>query len=361
MAQDGSPADPSVILDLLEAFRRSKTMFAAVSLGVFDALESGPSSAGELARTLKLDAGALERLLDACVGLQLLKRQGRSTKTRAAATAYLCKQSPARMTGYLNYSNEILWKMWGNLEDAVREGTNRWQQTFGWDGPIFSSFFKTEAAMREFLMGMHGQGLLSSPQVVAAFDLSRFHRLVDLGGATGHLAIAACERYPSLRGVVFDLPETGILAREIVAASPAADRIEVIAGDFFVDDLPEGDIYSLGRILHDWTEAKGLALAQANLRPAPLGRGRADRREAARRRQERSPLGLDAKPGHASLYRGERADLGRVQSTPQSGWIHRGRRGGHLDTARCRPGGQDPIVTWQNAHSRFAECADWSQ
>ena len=24
--------------------------------------------------------------------------------------------------------------------------------------------------------------------------------------------------------------------------------------------LPEGDIYSLGRILHDWTEAKGLAL-----------------------------------------------------------------------------------------------------
>ena len=88
--------------------------------------------------------------------------------------------------------------MWGNLEDAVREGTNRWQQTFGWDGPIFSSFFRTEDAMREFLMGMHGQGLISSPQVVAAFDLSRFHRLVDLGGATGHLAIAACQRYPRL-------------------------------------------------------------------------------------------------------------------------------------------------------------------
>jgi len=260
MAQDGSHADPSIILDLLEAFRRSKTLFAAVSLGVFDALESGPNSSGELARTLKLDAGALERLLDACVGLQLLKRQGSFYENALAATVYLRKQSPSRMTGYLNYSNEILWKMWGNLEDAVREGTNRWQQTFGWDGPIFSSFFKTEASMREFLMGMHGQGLLSSPEVVAAFDLSRFHRLVDLGGATGHLTIAACEHYPNLRGVVFDLPATGILAREIVADSPAADRIEVIAGDFFVDDLPEGDIYALGRILHDWPEAKGLDL-----------------------------------------------------------------------------------------------------
>jgi acetylserotonin O-methyltransferase len=30
--------DPKVILDLLQAFRWSKTMFAAVDLGVFDAL-----------------------------------------------------------------------------------------------------------------------------------------------------------------------------------------------------------------------------------------------------------------------------------------------------------------------------------
>jgi acetylserotonin O-methyltransferase len=260
MVQDLTQPDPSVILDLLEAFRRSKTMFAAVSLGVFDALESGPQSAAALATTLKLDAGALERLLDGCVCLRVLAKQGSLYKNTPTASAYLCEQSPARMTGYLKYSNEILWKMWANLEGAVREGTNRWQETFGWDGPIFSSFFKTEAAMREFLMGMHGQGLVSSPQVVTAFDLSRFHRLVDLGGATGHLVVAACERYPQLRGVVFDLPETGSLAREIVGASAAASRIEVIAGDFFVDELPEGDIYSLGRILHDWTEAKGLAL-----------------------------------------------------------------------------------------------------
>jgi acetylserotonin O-methyltransferase len=260
MAQEHSQPDPGVVLDLLEAFRRSKTMFAAVSLGVFDALESGPLSAVALAESLRLDAGALERLLDGCVCLQILKKEGSLYANTPTASAYLCKRSAARMTGYLNYSNEILWKMWGNLEGAVREGTNRWQETFGWDGPIFSSFFKTEAAMREFLMGMHGQGLLSSPRVVTAFDLSRFHRLVDLGGATGHLVIAACEHYPQLHGVVFDLPETGALAREIVGASPAASRIEIIAGDFFSDELPEGDIYSLGRILHDWTEAKGLAL-----------------------------------------------------------------------------------------------------
>ena len=271
MARDNSKADPTVVLDLLESFRRSKTMFAAVSLGIFDALEDGPESLSALVDELNLNADALERLLDACVGLQLLERRAGLYENTAAASAYLCKESPSRLTGYISYSNAILWKLWGNLEDAIREGTNRWQQTFGWDGPIFSNFFRTEEAMREFLMAMHGYGLISSPQVVAAFDLSRFRRLIDLGGATGHLAIAACQHYPSLRAVVFDLPEAGPLAREILADSTVADRIEIISGDFFVDALPEGDLFSLGRILHDWTELKVLALLKRIFDRLPSG------------------------------------------------------------------------------------------
>jgi acetylserotonin O-methyltransferase len=248
--------DPSGVLDLIEAYRRSKTMFAAVSLGVFDSLTASPKSSADLARELQANADALERLLDACVGLQLIVRDGERYENTPAATAYLTQSSPHRLTGYINYSNELMWKLWANLEDAIREGTHRWQQTFGWDGPIFSHFFKTEEAKREFLMGMHGFGLISSPHVVSAFDLSRFRRLVDLGGATGHLAIAACQQYSHLHAVVFDLPGAIGLAQEIIGASPVADRIEVVAGDFFVDPLPEADIFALGRIVHDWGEEK---------------------------------------------------------------------------------------------------------
>jgi acetylserotonin N-methyltransferase len=248
--------DPTVVLDLIEAFRRSKTMFAAVALGVFDALAASPRSAEDLARQLRLNRDALERLLDACVGLHLLSKTGDRYANLPVATTYLCRTSSQRMTGYINYSNTALWKLWGNLEDAMREGTHRWKQTFGWDAPIFSNFFRTEEDKHEFLLGMHGFGLISSPQVVAAFDLSQYHCLVDLGGATGHLAIAACERYSHMRAVVFDVPDAVPLAQEIVGASRVADRISVVAGDFFVNPLPEGDLYALGRVLHDWTEEK---------------------------------------------------------------------------------------------------------
>src|SRR5207248_10589887 len=83
-----------------------------------------------------------------------------------------------------------------------------------------------------------------------------FRCLVDLGGATGHLAMAACQRYAALRAMVLDLPGVVSIAREQVQPSAAANRIEVVAGDFFADPLPEADLFALGRIIHDWSEDK---------------------------------------------------------------------------------------------------------
>lgn len=273
MPTDLTPADPAPVLELLVAFRRSKTMFAAVSLGVFDALAAGPKPLAELAGQLRANPDALERLLAACVGLQLLNKAGGDYANTGAAAAYLCESSPQRLTGYLNYSNTVMWKLWEHLEDAIREGTNRWQQVYGWEGPIFSHFFRTEEAKREFLMGMHGFGLLSSPVVVSAFDLTGFKSFVDLGGATGHLAVAACRRYPQMRATVFDLPEAVPLAREIVGASGMADRVTITGGDFFADPLPTGDLFALGRILHDWSEEKIVKLLARIFESLPAGGG----------------------------------------------------------------------------------------
>ncbi|MEO8663770.1 MAG: methyltransferase, partial [Bryobacteraceae bacterium] len=242
--------DPTVVLDLIEAFRHSKTMFTAVSMGVFDALAEAPATAATLAARLGMDLSALERLLDGCVGLGLLLKADGLYRNTGPADAYLCRNSPQTMAGYILYSDRVLYPIWGNLESAMREGTNRWGQTFGLDGPLFSAFFRTDEALREFILGMHGFGLLTSPAVVNGFDLSRFRRFVDLGGATGHLAMAAKQRYPEMSAAVFDLPRVIGFAQEFV------DGVDLVAGDFFADPLPDADLYGVGRILHDWSEEK---------------------------------------------------------------------------------------------------------
>jgi acetylserotonin N-methyltransferase len=239
---------PDLILDLIEAFRRSKTMFAAVELGIFDGKR--PPEYAEL-----------PRLLDACVALGLLETHGGEYRNTPDSDRYLRADSPDTMTGYIRYSNRVLYPMWGNLEDAVLEGTHRWKQTFGLDGPIFSSFFRDEDSMREFLRGMHGFGRLSSPPVAAAFDLSRFTHFVDLGGASGHLAQAVQERYPQIRTTVFDLPQVAKLYSHVTP------------GDFFADPLPPADLYGLGRILHDWSIEKIERLLAKILSALPPGGG----------------------------------------------------------------------------------------
>ena len=236
------------VLDLIDAFRRSKTMFAAVELGVFDGARPA-------------DCKELPRLLDACVALGLLETRDGGYVNSAEADRYLRSDSPDSLTGYIHYSNDALYPLWAHLEDAVREGTPRWKQTFGLEGGIFSGFFKTEQDKIEFLKGMHGFGRISSPAVAATFDLGQFHRLIDLGGASGHLAEAVRDRYPQIRAQVFDLPEVARLY-------PGA-----IAGDFFTDPLPEADLYSLGRILHDWSDEKIHRLLEKIHAALPAGGG----------------------------------------------------------------------------------------
>lgn len=273
MSAPPAAPDPSVVLDLIDAFRRSKTMFAAVSLGIFDRLaavaDGGPAEARQIRRDDE-DPDSLERLLDACVSLGLLeKHDGSAYANTPAAAAYLTRSSPLTMTGYVRYSNDVLWQLWSHMEDAVREGTHRWKQTFNLDGPLFSAYYQTEERKREFLLGMHGFGMMTSPSVVTAFDLSRFRRIVDLGGATGHLPMAALERYPAMEGAVFDLPAVIEVARDFTQGS----RVELIAGDFFTDPLPPADLYALGRILHDWSEDKIRRLLDKIHAALPAGGG----------------------------------------------------------------------------------------
>lgn len=206
-------------------------MFAAVDLGVFDGQRPA-------------DCKELPRLLAACASLGLLEKRGDDFVNTPEADKYLRSDSPDTLTGYILYSNQVLYPMWGHLEDAVREGTHRWKQTFDLDGPLFAHIFRTDEAMREFLKGMHGFGQLCSPAVVSAFDLSRFQHFVDLGGATGHLTEAARRRYPNMQTTVIDLPR-------VAAMFPG-----VQAGDFFTDPLPPADLYACGRILHDWSNDK---------------------------------------------------------------------------------------------------------
>ena len=81
-------------------------------------------------------------------------------------------------------------------------------------------------------------------------------KFCDLGGASGSLAISACEVNLNLKAIIFDLPRIEKYAVQYINQTlpDIRNRICFQGGDFFVDSLPSADLFGLGRILHDWKD-----------------------------------------------------------------------------------------------------------
>ena len=125
------PPIPDKLQDLLFAFRASKVLFAACELGIFDLLHDSktPQSAEDIAAKMKADVDATTRLMDTLLALELLQKTkyGESwlyTNTKMASQ-FLTQPSPDSVYGYIKHSNKLLCPLFGNLESAVREGSNQ--------------------------------------------------------------------------------------------------------------------------------------------------------------------------------------------------------------------------------------------
>jgi hypothetical protein len=90
-------------------------------------------------------------------------------------------------------------------------------------------------------------------EVANVCDFSRAKKIVDVGGSHGTLLAAVLKKHLGASGIVVDLPNVADRARHALDANGLGGRVEVIGGDFF-DDVPEGDVYLLKQILHDWSD-----------------------------------------------------------------------------------------------------------
>lgn len=262
---NGTDADLELINDLTDGFRRSKILFTAVELKLFDHLAEGPLDLKELTSKLNISvSSALERFLNSCIAMKLIERDATSGKynNTSASKRFLVTTSPTTVNGLIIYTNNVSYLLWSHLDDAVRENSDRWKQTFGSGKDKdfhFDAIYRDENAQRMFMAGMHTRAVLSYPFVIATLDdLSQFKRLCDLGGCSAQLAVSACEAHANLEAIVFDLPRMEKHTLHYINQAPPAvrDRIHFQGGDFFADTLPQADLYSVARILHNWSDDK---------------------------------------------------------------------------------------------------------
>ncbi len=116
-----------------------------------------------------------------------------------------------------------------------------------------ASAMEDQTAARHLTLALAGRAKNVAPALAKSYPLGMARRLLDVGGGTGIYAIAYLQAHPELRAIVWDRPEVLKVAHEMAQTHGVADRLELQAGDMFVDMVPHGcDTVLLSNVLHDW-------------------------------------------------------------------------------------------------------------
>lgn len=259
--------DPSHIMQTATAFWGSKVLLTAVELDLFSLLGNEAMTAAQLGDALQLHPRGRYDFFDALVALKFLDRDGDGPagkyRNTAETAAFLNKNSPAYIGGMPEMLNTRLFGFWNDLGEALKTGQpqNEIKHT---GKQMFEELYANEARLGEFLSAMTGFQAGNFMLLAEKFDFSRYQTVTDAGGALALLSRIIAARHPHLTFNSFDLPPVATHARQQVEAAGMTDRITIVSGDFFADDLPRADVVTMGNVLHDWNlEKKKILIGKA--------------------------------------------------------------------------------------------------
>lgn len=235
--------NPNRIVEMASAFYESCVLFAASDLGIFGKLaELGKADGGTIAEACRLDTRGARLLLDACVALGLLVKDGDRYSNSPEAAAFLVPGSPADLSGAIRYNRDV-YGAWGKLKELVKTGRPV--------EPPELHLGEDAERTRTFVLAMHGRAMGIGRAVVPMLDLAGRKGVLDVGGGPGTYSVLIARTFPQVRCTVLDLPEVARIAEEIISGAGLSERVRTLAGDYHTLPFPPGqDAVMFFGVLH---------------------------------------------------------------------------------------------------------------
>ena len=212
---------PETIDRLASAVYPSFAMLAGMQLDLFTPLKDGPMSAEQLAKALGVRPDKLKPLLYALVAAELLTVKDDRFSNTTEAKHFLVRGRPTYMGGRHEFFSRA-WNAVLKTAETIRTGVPQAKIDF-------SAMPKDQ--MESFYRTQHIAATASARNLVTRYDFSSYHRLLDVAGGSGALALVVTEACPHLRATVVDLPTVTPLTQRYVAEASAAHRVQVMTAD----------------------------------------------------------------------------------------------------------------------------------
>jgi len=226
-------------------------IYLAVKLGIPDLLRDRPQSSADLAQQAAVHAPSLYRVLRGMVSLGLLREDASNRFSLTAKGALLQRDHPATLYDDALITGELL-PAWTGLLHAVQTGAPAFDTVFGMG--LFTYMAQHPELEQHFNRQMASMTIAIANAVIQAYDFTGTATVVDIGGGHGTLLSRILAEYPTVRGVLFDLPAVIASACKQLAASSIGARTDFVPGDFFQAVPAGGDRYVLQVVIHDWDD-----------------------------------------------------------------------------------------------------------
>lgn len=259
-AKNGNLA-PEIISNIAFSFMESRILLTAFELDIFSVIGSKSKTSAEVAKTIKADERAVDRLLNALCALKLVKKEKNKYFNSTSASDYLDKNKPGYMSGLMHSVH--MWKSWSTLTDAVRKGGTVGEKSIGKRGDKWLS---------DFIEAMDWRAVRQAKEVISLIDLSNVSRILDVGGGSGAYSIEFVKAKESLHATVFDLPEVLPFTKKYLKKQNLEGKIDVIPGDYNVDSFGKGfDLVFLSAIIHINSPLENIKLLERSVKALKPG------------------------------------------------------------------------------------------
>ncbi|HEX4145399.1 MAG TPA: methyltransferase [Pirellulales bacterium] len=243
---------------MLTGYWTTQALYVAAKLGIADLLTGGPRSADDLAQATKVHAPSLFRLLRGLASLGVFAEDGERRFSLTPLAQCLRSDAPGSQRSLAIMSGEEHYQAWGELLYSVQTGKTAFDKLYGM--PVFDFLSQNVEQAKAFdgaMVGVHGR---ETAAMTDAYDFSGIGVLADVGGGNGSLLTKVLQKYPAMRGMLYDLPGVTERAKSNLQAAGLADRCQVIGGSFF-ESIPTGaDAYLMRHIIHDWEDEKATTI-----------------------------------------------------------------------------------------------------
>lgn len=244
------------LMQLVSGAFVSAAIYTAAKLGIADLLADGPKTADQLSAETETDAHSLYRLLRSLASVGAFSEVAPKTFANTPVTETLRSDAPRSTRDLTIWMGEPdHWKVFGHLLHSVKTGKPAWDHVHG--EPVFPYLFHTNKELGEiFNRAMTSVSHEAIGPVLEAYDFSGARTIADIGGGYGHVLAAILAENPDAKGVLFDLDVVLKGAAEMMESHGVAERVDLVAGDFFSEIPVTADIYVLKFIIHDWYDDK---------------------------------------------------------------------------------------------------------